>query len=259
MLIQSVGLILGTEMNTQAAFAISVLLGNAFWTWLHRLGGAGLLIIGIIDASVVPMPGSIDVFLIILVAQHPEDWPYYALIATFGAVTGGYITYRLAGKGEEKTLERRIGQNRANKVYQHFRMHGFVTVAVAALLPPPLPTKPILVIAGALHYPNRKFLGALGVGRAARYFAVGYAAHICGRAVAGIFSRHSQPILYTFICPGHFGCNPRCGFCQMVSPQEEASGPAATMTLAPVNGGAGSRRLKNLYSGRLRYESVKSC
>jgi membrane protein YqaA with SNARE-associated domain len=178
---------------------ISLLLGNAFWTWLHRLGGPGLLIIGIIDASIVPMPGSIDAFLIILVAQRPEDWPYYALMATLGAVAGGYLTYRLGEKGEEEALERRLGQNRAKKLYQHFKMHGFPTVAAAALLPPPLPTKAVLLVAGALHYPHRNFLAALSTGRAIRYFAVGYAAHIYGHAIVNIFSRYSRPILYTFI------------------------------------------------------------
>lgn len=186
-------------MSAAEAYTISVLLGNAFWTWLHRLGAPGLLIIGIIDASVVPLPGSIDVFLIILVAQRPEDWPYYALMATLGAVAGGYLTYRLGEKGEEETLERRIGQNRATKLYQHFKMHGFPTVAIAALLPPPLPTKPILLIAGALHYPHGNFLGALSIGRAIRYFALGYAAHIYGRAIVNIFSQYSTAILYTFI------------------------------------------------------------
>ena len=186
-------------MSAAAGFTIPVLLGDAFWTWLHRLGGPGLLLIGVVDASVLPLPGSIDAFLIILVAQRPEDWPYYALAATVGAVAGGYLTYRLAEKGEEETLERRIGQNKAKKLYQHFKMHGFATVAIAALLPPPLPTKPILLVAGALHYPDRNFLGALGLGRAIRYFAVGYATHIYGKAVVNILSQHSRTILYTFI------------------------------------------------------------
>lgn len=185
-------------MSAPEAYTISLVLANAFWTWLRRLGGPGLLIIGIIDASTVPMPGSIDVFLIVLVAQRPEDWPYYALMATVGAVAGGYLTYRLAEKGEEETLERRVGKNRAKKLYQHFKTHGFATVAIGALLPPPLPTKPILIIAGALHYPDRNFLGALGIGRAIRYFAVGYAAHIYGHAIVNIFSRYSKPILYGF-------------------------------------------------------------
>jgi membrane protein YqaA with SNARE-associated domain len=186
-------------MSAPEALIISALVGNAFWTWLHRLGGPGLLLIGIADASVLPMPGSIDVFLIILVAHRPESWPYYAFMATVGAVTGGYLTYRLAEKGEEETLGRRIGQNKATKLYQHFRIHGFATVVVAALLPPPLPTKPILLVAGALHYPDKHFLGALSIGRAIRYFAVGYAAHIYGHAVVNALSQYHRPILHTFI------------------------------------------------------------
>lgn len=186
-------------MSAPEAYIISVLVGNAFWTWLHRLGGPGLLIIATIDSSVVPMPGSIDVFLILLAAQRPQDWPYYAFMATLGAVAGGYLTYRLAERGEEKTLERRIGQNKAKKLYQHFKMHGFATVAIAALLPPPLPTKSILLVAGALHYPDRNFLGALSMGRAIRYFAIGYAAHIYGHAITSVFSQYSGPILYAFI------------------------------------------------------------
>ena len=75
-------------------------------------------------------------------------------MATLGAVAGGYLTYRLAEKGEEETLERRIGQDRAKKLYQHFKVHGFATVAIAALLPPPLPTKPILLVAGACTIPT---------------------------------------------------------------------------------------------------------
>jgi membrane protein YqaA with SNARE-associated domain len=186
-------------MSAPAVYTTSVLLGNAFWTWLHRLGGPGLIIIGITEASVLPLPGSIDLFLIVLVAQRPEDWPYYAFMATLGAVAGGYLTYRLGEKGEEETLQKRIGQNKAKKLYQHFNTHGFVTVVIAALLPPPLPTKAILLIAGAFHYPDREFLGALSIGRAMRYFAVGYATHVYGHAIASIFSRYSTPILHAFI------------------------------------------------------------
>jgi hypothetical protein len=49
-------------MSALDAHTILALLRNAFWTWLHRLGGPGLLMIGIIDASALPLPGSIDHF-----------------------------------------------------------------------------------------------------------------------------------------------------------------------------------------------------
>ena len=186
-------------MSAPEAYTISVLVGKAFWTWLQRLGGPGLLIIGIIDASAVPLPGSIDVFLIILVAHRPQDWLYYAFMATLGAVAGGYLTYRLAEKGEQETLEKRIGQNKAKNLYQRFKTHGFATVAVAALLPPPLPTFPVLLTAGALHFPRKNFLGALSAGRAVRYLALAYAAHIYGKKIIGLLSRYTKPILYAFI------------------------------------------------------------
>jgi membrane protein DedA with SNARE-associated domain len=48
-------------------------------------------------------------------------------------------------------------------------------------------------------YPNRNFLVALSIGRAIRYFAVGYAAHIYGHAITKVFSHYSRPILHTFI------------------------------------------------------------
>ena len=168
-------------------------------TWLHRLGGPGLLIIGIIDGSALPLPGSIDVFVIILAAQHREWWPYYAFMATVGAVAGGYLTYRLAEKGGKEMLEKKIGEKRAEKLYKRFEHRGFGTVAVAAILPPPLPTFPVLLTAGALQYPRNKFLTALGAGRAARYFAVAFVAHLYGEAIISALSPYYKPILYSLL------------------------------------------------------------
>jgi hypothetical protein len=88
-------------------------------------------------------------------------------MATVGALIGGYVTYRLAEKGGEETLEKKVGERRAEKVYRRFKQHGFATVAVGAMLPPPFPIVPFLIAAGALKYPRRNFLAALGLGRAA--------------------------------------------------------------------------------------------
>ena len=81
--------------------------GLAVTTWQHlrRLGGPGLVLLGIADNSVVPLTGSMDVLTIWLAARHREPWPYYAAMATIGAVIGGYITYALARKGG-KELDR---------------------------------------------------------------------------------------------------------------------------------------------------------
>ena len=168
---------------------------------LHKLGGPGLILIGLADNSVIPLPGSMDVFTIILASHNRQWWFYYGAMATLGAVIGGYITYRLAEKGGEETLERRIGKGRAEKVYTKFRKRGrgFSTVVIGSILPPPFPIVPVLMAAGILQYPRKKFLTALTIGRGIRFFAVAYIGHIYGQSIIGFFSKYYQPVLYALI------------------------------------------------------------
>jgi membrane protein YqaA with SNARE-associated domain len=174
-------------------------MASPVWTWLQRLGGVGLILLGVVDNSAIPLPGSMDLGIIILTAHHRGWWAYYALMATVGAVIGGYLTYRLAEKGGEETLEKKVGKKRAEKVYRRFKQHGFATVAVGAILPPPFPIVPFLLAAGALKYPRRNFLAALTLGRAARFAVVGYFASRYGQGVMQWLSRYYHPLLYALI------------------------------------------------------------
>src|SRR5580658_10604326 len=100
--------------HIQLLFAVST------WVRLRRLGGPGLVLLGIADNSVIPLTGSMDVLTIWLAARHHEPWPYYAVMATLGAVIGGYITYALARKGGKETMERKLSRKRATQVAQAF-------------------------------------------------------------------------------------------------------------------------------------------
>src|SRR6266571_281529 len=88
---------------------LSVVAASHALLWLRRLGGPGLILLGLADNSVIPMP-----------ASHRGWWPYYALMATAGAVLGGYITYRLAREGGKETLERKLSKDKADKLYKKF-------------------------------------------------------------------------------------------------------------------------------------------
>src|SRR5712664_4340755 len=107
--------------------------------WLLHLGGIGLIPLGLLDSSVVPLPGSMDVALILLSAHVKHLWLYYALMATVGSVLGGFVTYRLARKGGKETLERKLAPRMRERVYRIFGRWGLGAVAIAALLPPPTP------------------------------------------------------------------------------------------------------------------------
>jgi len=178
---------------------LAFVLANPLWTWLQRLGGPGLIALGLADNSAIPLPGSMDLLLILLSAHEPQRWPYYAFMATVGALIGGYLTYRLAEKGGEETLEKKVGKKRAEKVYRRFKEHGFATVAIGAMLPPPFPIVPFLLAAGAMKYPRRLFLAALGLGRAVRFVTLAYLAHRYGSGIIGWVSRYYRPVLYALI------------------------------------------------------------
>lgn len=171
---------------------IHALLAVSNWVRLRRLGGWGLVLLGVADNSVIPLTGSMDVLTIWLAARHREPWPYYALMATIGAVLGGYITYSLARKGGKQAMEHRLSKRKAAKVYKRFERWGFGAIAIPALLPPPFPFVPFLLAAGAMQYSRVKFLGALTLGRGVRYSVAAYLGALYGRHVLRFFSRYDK-------------------------------------------------------------------
>jgi membrane protein YqaA with SNARE-associated domain len=176
-----------------------VLSGFSVWTWLIALGGPGLILLGLADNSVVPLPGSMDVLTILLASRRRELWFYYAGMAIIGSVIGGYITYRLARKGGKETLERKVSKKRTEKVVRTFERWGFWSVAVPAMLPPPVPIVPFLVAAGALQYSRKKFVAALALGRGVRFTLVAFVAAHYGRHIFRFFAKYYKPALYSLI------------------------------------------------------------
>lgn len=167
-----------------------VLAALVLWRWVVRMGGPGLVLIGIADNSVVPLTGSMDVLTLWLAAGHRNLWPYYAVMATVGAVLGGYITYSLGRKSGKEAIERKLKKDKAEKLFKRFEKWGFASVAVGALLPPPFPLVPVLLAAGALQYPPRKFIPALALGRSVRYFLVAGLGSLYARQITAFFSRY---------------------------------------------------------------------
>ena len=167
--------------------------------WFRRFGGLGLIAVGIADASLIPMPGSVDVLTIVLAASNRDWWPYYAALATVGAVMGGSLTYRLGRKGGQAGLEKRLSHERFEQVRHAFEKGGFGAIFVPALLPPPVPMVPFVLAAGAAKYPCKKFLLALTLGRAIRYTVIALLASIYGRHILGFIRRYQQPVLWIFI------------------------------------------------------------
>ncbi len=183
-----------------AAFAVSKTID-----WLHRLGGLGLILLGLVDQSAIPVPGSMDALTIVLAASKKEYWWYYAIMATAGAMAGGYITYRLARKGGKATLEKKLPKGRAQQIYKMFERYGFASLFVGSILPPPVPIVPFLASAGAMQYPRHKFFLAVGSGRLLRYGVVAYLGAHYGHQMFHWFGRYYKPVLIGLIAAAVVG------------------------------------------------------
>jgi membrane protein YqaA with SNARE-associated domain len=167
--------------------------------WMFHLGGLGLIPLGLLDNSPIPLPGAMDIATILLSARQEQLWLYYASLATAGSLIGGFVTYRLARKGGKEALERRFSRRQVDKVCGIFGRWGFGAIAIAALLPPPVPMVPFLFAAGAMQYPVRKFLAALALGRIPRYMLLAYVAKRYGRQIIAFIRVHGHPVVLAII------------------------------------------------------------
>src|SRR3954464_13638218 len=168
------------------------------WKWLWHLGGPGLILVGLVDNSIIPTPGGMDILTVILTVRRHQVWWYYGLMAVAGSLIGGYVSYRLGRQGGKEGLDKRFGGERMEKVYKKFERGGLVTVFVPAILPPPFPTGPFLVAAGALKYPLRKFMTYLAVARTIRYMGIALLAFLYGHWISRVMRQYYRPLLWTF-------------------------------------------------------------
>ena len=179
----------------RAAF---LFVGKSFG-WLLHLGAAGLVLVGIIDQSFIPIPGGIDMLLILLAASRKEPAIVYWATAMFGAVFGAWLTYRISKKAGKEALEERLPRKRIKNVEDTFKKGGFWALFIGGLLPPPLPMVPIIAGAGALQYPTRRFLISITASRAIRYAIVVYLAHHYGAGIMRVFTAHKVAIIVGFL------------------------------------------------------------
>ena len=58
---------------------------------------------------------------------------------------------------------------------------------------------PVLLAAGALRYPRKKFIAALSLGRGIRYFLIAGRGSLYGKQITAFFARYYKPALLILI------------------------------------------------------------
>ena len=166
--------------------------------WLFHLGGLGLIPLGLLDNSPIPVPGAMDVATIVLSARQQQLWLYYALMATVGSLIGGFVTYRLARRGGKEALEHRFSRRTVDKVCKFFGRWGFGVSPFPLCCRRPCPWSPFCLrrapcsIRQENSWPRSRRPNP-------RYMLLAYLAARYGRQIIAFIAAHGHPAILAII------------------------------------------------------------
>lgn len=133
------------------------------------LGAPGLFILAFLDSSVLALPQVVDILIVWMVIAHPDRWLLYGGMSTAGSVAGCWMLYELSRKGGEAFIRKRLHERHVERAMATFQRYGVVTLILPSLIPPPVPFKPFVLMAGVAGMPRRRFLLAVTSGRFVRF------------------------------------------------------------------------------------------
>lgn len=159
---------------------------------LLSFGIIGVLLVSIVDSSFVPLPipGITDIMIVVLAAQHAN---LFLLIgaATAGSFLGGFFSYKVGQSGGMAFLEKHVPPRIFKPVCNWMQNHAILSVALPAILPPPMPLSPFVLAAGALKMSRKKFLTTFTTSRLLRHGLAAWLGIHYGRHVLRIWNMFS--------------------------------------------------------------------
>jgi membrane protein YqaA with SNARE-associated domain len=159
------------------------------------VGAPGLFLIAVLDSSFMTLPEVNDILVVLMVTAHESRLALYAGAATLGSVVGSLVLYSIGRKGGEKVRRGKFDTPRGRRVLAAVQRYGVMAIIVPSLLPPPMPFKMFVLLAGVSGMPLRRFAAAVGVGRGTRYFGEGLLALRYGDQTMTFLHQHSRDVV----------------------------------------------------------------
>lgn len=173
---------------------------NPFLHFLFSFGILGVFLVSIVDSSFVPLPvpGVTDIMIIVMSARR-ENVILLVILATLGSALGGYLSHQVGQRGGMAFLEKRVPPRIFKSVCDWMQNHAILSVALPAILPPPMPLSPFVLAAGALNMSRKKFMIAFTVSRALRHTIAAWLGIHYGRNILRLWNslsaKYATPIL----------------------------------------------------------------
>ncbi len=160
--------------------------------YFYSAGLAGLVLISTVDSSFVPLPipGVTDI-LVILYAANKTNVFLLIFLATLGSALGGFLSHWAAQAGGMAFLKKHVSARYLKPIQRWVENHAILSVAVPAILPPPVPLSPFVLAAGAVKMNRKKFMTAFTLSRFARHTIAAWLGIRYGREVLHLWNQFS--------------------------------------------------------------------
>ena len=162
--------------------------------WAAELGGVGLFVVAALDSSFLSFPQVNDLLIVVLSTKYPVRMPYYATMTPLGSLVGCFALYAVARRGGEAVLRKRLKGRHVDRALAIYQRYGLLAVLVPSLLPPPMPFKVFVLLAGAASVSPVRFGLAVLIGRSIRYFGQGYLAVLYGEQAFEMVKQHGAEV-----------------------------------------------------------------
>jgi membrane protein YqaA with SNARE-associated domain len=155
------------------------------------LGAPGLVLVSFIDSSFLSLPEVVDLLVVAMVTGHNTLLPLYVASATLGSVAGCLVIYSIGRKGGEVLVRKRFSTGSSDRALAALRRHGMLAVVVPALMPPPMPFKLFVLLAGVAEITPVRFVLAVVIGRGGRFLVLGILALRYGERTLAYLRGHT--------------------------------------------------------------------
>jgi membrane protein YqaA with SNARE-associated domain len=133
------------------------------------LGAPGMFVVAFLDSSFLSFPEINDILLVTSSNVHPGRAWLYAAMTTLGSVLGCLTMWEVGRRGGEAFLSRRFGAERVGRTRAALQRWGVLTLAIPAVLPPPMPFKIFVIAAGVFGLSRKKLVVTLLIARGLRF------------------------------------------------------------------------------------------
>jgi len=163
----------------------------------QSLGAPGLALVSFLDSSFLTFPEVADALIVVLTVSHPARWFFYGAMATAGSTLGCLALFFVARKGGEAVLSKFVSARAKQRGFDLFKRFGLFTVVVGSLMPPPMPFKPFVILAGATGVPVITFTAVVAASRGLRYVGEAWLAYVYGERAMDYLNQNMARVSLT--------------------------------------------------------------